>query len=64
MDNNALILRQIDVSWDPVEGLELFVNGSSVGVNSQAITNELDYDQTSRLGVFPYLSNPEGVVSK
>lgn len=39
---------QVDVSWDPVEGLILYINKRLVDQDPDPVTNEVDYNATKR----------------
>lgn len=43
------LLFQIDVSWHPSEGLELFIDGNLVDTDTVPATNEIDYNVTWRV---------------
>ena len=40
--------QQVDISWHPVDGLSLFINGTSVDRDNAPVTNEEDYNATKR----------------
>ena len=37
-------LTQVDVSWDPVDGLALYINGQRVDQRTVGVTNHQTYD--------------------